>query len=31
MNGLDEVGMTMARDNAISAFEAHMKADRPWL
>jgi 3-isopropylmalate/(R)-2-methylmalate dehydratase small subunit len=31
MNGLDEVGMTMARDNAISAFEARMKADRPWL
>jgi 3-isopropylmalate/(R)-2-methylmalate dehydratase small subunit len=31
MEGLDEVGMTMARDNAISAFEARMKADRPWL
>lgn len=31
MNGLDEVGMTMARDAAISTYEARMKADRPWL
>lgn len=31
LNGLDEVGMTLARDVAISAFEAKMTADRPWL
>jgi len=31
LNGLDEVGMTLARDVAISAFEARMTADRPWL
>ena len=31
LNGLDEVGMTLARDGAISAFEAKMAAERPWL
>ncbi|WP_340314158.1 3-isopropylmalate dehydratase small subunit [Rhizorhabdus argentea] len=31
LNGLDEVGMTLARDVAISAFETQMTADRPWL
>jgi len=31
LNGLDEVGMTLARDSAIAGFEAKMKAERPWL
>jgi 3-isopropylmalate/(R)-2-methylmalate dehydratase small subunit len=31
LNGLDEVGMTLARDTAISTFEAKMAAERPWL
>jgi len=31
LNGLDEVGLTMARDAAISAYEAKVAASRPWL
>nr|WP_047169093.1 3-isopropylmalate dehydratase small subunit [Sphingomonas sp. Y57] len=31
LNGLDEVGMTLAQDAAISTFESKMAADRPWL
>jgi 3-isopropylmalate/(R)-2-methylmalate dehydratase small subunit len=31
LNGLDEVGMTMARGDAISAFEAERAAAQPWL
>jgi 3-isopropylmalate/(R)-2-methylmalate dehydratase small subunit len=31
LNGLDEVGMTMARDVAISGYEQKMAAERPWL
>lgn len=30
-NGLDEVGMTMTQDTAISAFEVEMTAERAWL
>jgi len=31
LNGLDEVGMTMARDEAIGGFEASRTAAQPWL
>lgn len=31
LNGLDEVGLTMARDEAIGAFEARARAAQPWL
>jgi 3-isopropylmalate/(R)-2-methylmalate dehydratase small subunit len=31
MNGLDEIGLTLARDAQISGFEAQMAQDRPWL
>ena len=31
LNGLDEVGMTLAQDAVISTFEARMTAERPWL
>jgi len=31
LNGLDEVGMTLAQDGMISAFESKMATDRPWL
>lgn len=31
LNGLDEVGMTMARGDAISAFEAKRATAQPWL
>ncbi|WP_230483723.1 3-isopropylmalate dehydratase small subunit [Sphingomonas sp. Leaf21] len=31
MNGLDEVGLTLARDAAIGAFEHAMTAGRPWV
>jgi len=31
MGGLDEVGMTLARDAAITAFETKMALERPWL
>lgn len=30
MEGLDEVGLTLARDTAISKFEAAVSTDRPW-
>jgi 3-isopropylmalate/(R)-2-methylmalate dehydratase small subunit len=31
MNGLDEVGLTLARDAEISGYERQMAVDRPWL
>ncbi|GAO53980.1 3-isopropylmalate dehydratase small subunit [Novosphingobium sp. MD-1] len=31
INGLDEVGLTLARDTAISAFESTVQAERPFL
>ena len=31
LNGLDEVGLTLARDSAISAYEAQAMAQRPFL
>lgn len=31
INGLDDIGLTMARDEAISAFEAGQKLQQPWL
>lgn len=31
LNGLDEVGLTLARDSAISAFESTVQAERPFL
>ena len=31
LGGLDEIGLTMARDSAISRFETDDKARRPWL
>ncbi|MFM7350430.1 MAG: 3-isopropylmalate dehydratase small subunit [Erythrobacter sp.] len=31
LNGLDEVGLTMARDEAIGGFEAERSAAQPWL
>ena len=31
LNGLDEVGLTLARDTAISAFESAVQAERPFL
>ena len=31
LNGLDEVGLTMARGDAISAYEAKASAERPFL
>lgn len=31
MQGLDEVGLTLARDTAISTYEARQTRDRPWL
>ena len=31
MEGLDEIGLTLARDVEISGFEAAVAADRPWL
>ena len=31
MNGLDEVGLTLARGDAISAYEARLAGERPWL
>ncbi|MBC7987602.1 MAG: 3-isopropylmalate dehydratase small subunit [Sphingomonadaceae bacterium] len=31
MRGLDEVGLTLARDGAISGHEARIAAERPWL
>jgi 3-isopropylmalate/(R)-2-methylmalate dehydratase small subunit len=31
MQGLDEVGLTLARDTQISAYEAKVAGERPWL
>ena len=31
MEGLDEVGLTLARDTAISKFEGAMNEHRPWI
>ena len=31
LNGLDEIGMTLARDEAITAFETSMAEERSWL
>jgi len=31
MEGLDEIGLTLARDTAISKFEAGLASDRPWI
>ena len=31
MQGLDEIGLTLARDAAISAYETKAAAERPWL
>jgi 3-isopropylmalate/(R)-2-methylmalate dehydratase small subunit len=31
MEGLDEVGLTLARDTAISNFEAMLSEHRPWI
>ena len=31
LNGLDEVGLTLARDTAISTYESKSRAELPWL
>jgi len=31
MEGLDEVGLTLARDTAISKFEGAVEQSRPWI
>lgn len=31
MQGLDEIGLTLAKTDAISAYEAKVSAERPWL
>lgn len=31
LDGLDEVGLTLARSDAIGAYEGKLAADRPWL
>jgi 3-isopropylmalate/(R)-2-methylmalate dehydratase small subunit len=31
LNGLDEIGITLASTDAISAYEAKLAAERPWL
>ena len=31
LNGLDNIGLTMEKANAISSFEVKAKVDRPWL
>ncbi len=31
MNGLDDIGLTLEKSAAISAFEAKLKAERPWM
>ena len=31
IEGLDEVGLTMGKDAPIAAYEAQVRADRPWL
>ena len=30
LDGLDEIGMTMAQDDAIAGYEARLAQDRPW-
>ncbi|MGC6728016.1 hypothetical protein ACP0GO_26165, partial [Escherichia coli] len=31
MQGLDEIGMTLAQDTAISKFESAVAHERPWI
>ena len=31
LEGLDEVGLTLAQDEAIAGYERHLAAERPWL
>ena len=31
INGLDEVGLTLAKNDAISGYEARLAAEKPWL
>jgi 3-isopropylmalate dehydratase small subunit len=31
LQGLDEIGLTLAMDRRIADFETSMRADRPWL
>jgi 3-isopropylmalate/(R)-2-methylmalate dehydratase small subunit len=31
MEGLDEIGLTLARDKAISSYEAGVREHRPWM
>jgi 3-isopropylmalate/(R)-2-methylmalate dehydratase small subunit len=31
VQGLDEIGLTLAMDRRIADFETSMRADRPWL
>jgi 3-isopropylmalate/(R)-2-methylmalate dehydratase small subunit len=31
MGGLDEIGLTLARDEAISTYEQRQARDMPWL
>jgi 3-isopropylmalate/(R)-2-methylmalate dehydratase small subunit len=31
LNGLDEIGITLASSDAISAYEAKVRAEKPWL
>jgi 3-isopropylmalate/(R)-2-methylmalate dehydratase small subunit len=31
LNGLDEVGLTLTRDNSISAYEKNSRGQTPWL
>ena len=31
MNGLDDIGLTLEKENMISAFEERRKLEKPWL
>lgn len=31
LNGLDNIGLTLVKDEAITAFEHHVSSERPWL
>jgi 3-isopropylmalate/(R)-2-methylmalate dehydratase small subunit len=31
LNGLDEIGLTIAMDDSISAYERRLDAERPWI
>ncbi len=31
LNGLDNIGLTLVKDDAITAFEHHVSSERPWL